>query len=121
MSGSVPGQKKTARYTRRYPRYPMDARMNVQVFRSGNTSYFWGRSTELGLDGIGGTLTGDLEPGEVVSMEFALPLHPFPLKLRAVVRYRTGLHYGFEFLTPTPDQRAALDRACQMLAASASP
>jgi hypothetical protein len=98
----------------------MDARMNVQVFRSGNTSYFWGRSTELGLDGIGGTLTGDLEPGEVVSMEFAIPLHPCPLKLRAVVRYRTGLHYGFEFLTPTPDQRASLDRACQMLAASAS-
>jgi len=35
------------------------------------------------------------------------------------VRYRIGLHYGFEFLTPTSDQRASLDRACQMLAAGA--
>ena len=48
--------------------------MNVQVFRAGQVSYLWGRSTELGLDGIGGTLTGDLEPGEVVSMEFPLAI-----------------------------------------------
>jgi hypothetical protein len=117
MSSSASGRKKTAPYTRRYPRYPMDVRMNVQVFRRGEVSYFWGRSTEFGLDGIGGTLTGDLEPGEVVSMEFPLPLSPYPLNLRAIVRYRIGLHYGFEFLTPTPEQRTSLDRVCQMLAA----
>jgi len=99
----------------------MDVRMDVQVFRAGNVSYLWGRSTELGLDGIGATLTGDLEPGEVVSMEFPLPLSPYPVKLRAIVRYRIGLHYGFEFLTPTPEQRSALDRVCQMLAAGGSP
>lgn len=116
MPSSAPGQKKTARYTRRYPRYPMDVRMNVQVFRNGEVNYFWGRSTELGLDGIGGTLTGNLEPGEVVSMEFPLPLSPYPVKVRAVVRYRIGLHYGFEFLTPTSDQRVSLERVCQMLA-----
>jgi PilZ domain len=117
MSSSAPGQKKTAPYTRRYPRHSMDVRINVQVFRGGAVSYLWGRSTELGLDGIGATLTGDLEPGEVVSMEFPLPLSPYPLKLRAIVRYRIGLHYGFEFLTPTPEQRVSLDRVCQMLAA----
>jgi len=120
MSGAATQRKKTAPYTRRYPRFPMDARMDVQVFRSGSISYLWGRSTELGLDGIGATLTGDLEPGEVVSMEFPLPLSPYPVKLRAIVRYRIGLHYGFEFLTPTTEQRAQLDRVCQMLAAGAS-
>lgn len=97
----------------------MDVRMDVQVFRAGSVKYLWGRSTELGLDGIGATLTGDLEPGEVVSMEFPLPLSPYPLKLRAIVRYRIGLHYGFEFLTPTAEQRTSLDRVCQMLAAGA--
>jgi hypothetical protein len=121
MNGTAPQRKKTAPYTRRYPRFPMDVRMDVQVFRAGNVSYLWGRSTELGLDGIGATLTGDLEPGEVVSMEFPLPLSPYPVKLRAIVRYRIGLHYGFEFLTPTPEQRSALDRVCQMLAAGGSP
>jgi len=117
MPSSAPGRKKTATYTRRYPRYPMDVRMNVHVFRHGEVSYFWGRSTELGLDGIGGTLTGNLEPGEVVSLEFPLPLSPYPCKLRAVVRYRIGLHYGFEFLTPTPEQKSALERVCQILSA----
>ena len=117
MPSSAPGRKRTARYTRRYPRYSVDVRMNVQVFRNGEISYFWGRSTELGLDGIGGTLTGNLEPGEVVSMEFPLPVSPYPLKLRAVVRYRIGLHYGFEFLTPTSQQKASLERVCQLLAA----
>jgi PilZ domain len=119
MTGAGPQRKKTTTYTRRYPRFPMDVRMDVQVFRAGSISYLWGRSTELGLDGIGATLTGDLEPGEVVSMEFPLPLSPYPVKLRAIVRYRIGLHYGFEFLTPTAEQRAQLDRVCQMLAAGA--
>lgn len=119
MSSSAPSRKKTAPNTRRYRRHPMDVRMNVQVFRQGEVSYFWGRSTELGLDGIGGTLTGELQPGEVVSMEFPLPVSPYPLKLRAIVRYRIGLHYGFEFLTPTPEQRSSLERVCQMLAADA--
>jgi hypothetical protein len=119
MSAAAPGKKKTATYTRRYPRFPMDVRLDVQVFRAGSVNYLWGRSTELGLDGIGATLTGDLEPSEVVSMEFPLPLSPYPLKLRAIVRYRIGLHYGFEFLTPTPEQRASLDRVCQLLAAGA--
>jgi hypothetical protein len=116
MSGAAP-KKSAVRNTRRYPRYGIDTRMTVQVFRAGTVTYLWGRSTELGYDGIGGTLTGELEPGEVVSMEFPLPLCPYPLKLRAIVRYREGLHYGFEFLTVTPEQRTALHRVCQMLAA----
>jgi hypothetical protein len=120
MPSSAPGRKKTASYTRRYPRYSMDVRIHVNVFRHGEISYFWGRSTELGLDGIGATLTGNLEPGEVVSMEFPLPLSPYPLKLRAIVRYRIGLHYGFEFLTPTAEQRSSLERVCQLLAAEQS-
>jgi len=121
MPSSAPGRKKTATYTRRYPRYSMDVRINVHVFRQGEVSYFWGRSTELGLDGIGATLTGNLEPGEVVSMEFPLPLSPYPLKLRAIVRYRIGLHYGFEFLTPTLEQKSSLERVCELLEAEQAP
>lgn len=116
MSGTAP-KKRAVRNTRRFPRYGIDTRISLQVFRAGQTSYFWGRSTELGYDGIGGTLTGDLEPGEVVTIEFPLPLCPYPLKLRAIVRYRDGLHYGFEFLTVSTEQRLALHRACEMLAA----
>lgn len=102
---------------RRFQRHNLDIRITANVFRSGNTISVWGRSTELGEDGIGGTLTGELEPGEVVSMELALPLSAQAMKLRALVRYRQGLHHGFEFLTLTEDQRNTLRRVCEMLSA----
>jgi hypothetical protein len=91
-------------------------RLTVQIFRSGQTTSMWGRSNELGVDGVGGTMTGELEAGEVVSMELSLPLAAYPLKLRALVRYRIGLRHGFEFLAVTEQQRDVLRRVCEMLA-----
>jgi PilZ domain len=101
---------------RRFPRYPVDMRIAVQIFRSGETTSLWGRSNELGEDGVGGTMTGELEAGEVVSMELSLPLAAYPLKLRALVRYRIGLRHGFEFLAINDQQRDVLQRVCEMLA-----
>src|ERR1039458_9401295 len=51
-------------YARRFPRFAIDARMQVRMFQAGEFRNCWGRSTELGQDGIGATLTGDLEIGE---------------------------------------------------------
>jgi hypothetical protein len=110
---------KTPSYTRRFPRFNMDVRMQVRMFQAGEFRSCWGRSTELGQDGIGGTLTGDLESGEIVTLDIPLPLSTYPLKVRAIVRYRQGLHYGFEFLTLNESQRDTLRRVCQMLAAKA--
>lgn len=106
-------------YTRRFPRFALDVRMQVRMFQGGEFRSCWGRSTELGRDGIGATLTGDLEPGEIVSVEIPLPLSPYPLKVRAIVRYRHGLHYGFEFLTLSESQRDMIHRVCDMLATKA--
>jgi hypothetical protein len=111
--GMAPG------YTRRFPRFNIDVRMQVKMFQGGEFRTCWGRSTEVGQDGIGGTLTGDLEPGEIVTLDIPLPLSPYPLKVRAIVRYRQGLHYGFEFLTLNDNQRDTIRRVCQMLAAKA--
>jgi hypothetical protein len=88
----------------------------VQIFRAGATTSLWGRSNELGEDGVGGTVTGELEVGEVVSLELSLPLAACPLKLRALVRYRIGLRHGFEFLAINEQQRDVLRRVCEMLA-----
>jgi hypothetical protein len=106
-------------YTRRYPRFAMDVRIQVKMFQGGEFCNCWGRSTELGQDGIGATLTGELESGEIVTLDVPLPLSPYPLKVRAIVRYRHGLHYGFEFLTLTDAQRDTVRRVCQMLASKA--
>jgi hypothetical protein len=101
---------------RRYARHPMDVRIQASVFRDGVTSTLWGRTSEMGQDGVGATLTGELKPGEVVSIEFPVPVAPFLIKLRAIVRYSDGLHCGFEFLKVSEEQRRTLSRVCEVLA-----
>jgi PilZ domain len=121
---ATPGKKRTPAplapaYVRRYPRFAIDARLQVRMFQGGEFRTCWGRSTELGQDGIGATLTGELETGEIVSLDIPLPLSPYPLRVRAIVRYRQGLRYGFEFLTLSEAQRETIRRVCQMLATGA--
>jgi PilZ domain len=96
----------------------MDVRIQASVFREGVTITLWGRTSELGQDGVGATLTGELKPGEVVSLEFPVPVAPFLIKLRAIARYSDGLHCGFEFLKVSEEQRRTLCRVCEVLATS---
>jgi PilZ domain len=119
---TAPGKKldinkpRSAAHARRFPRFAIDVRMQVRMFQDGEFRACWGRSIELGQDGIGATLTGELESGEIVSLEIPLPLSPYPLKVRAIVRYRQGLRYGFEFLTLNEAQRDIIRRVCEVLA-----
>jgi len=116
---AAPGKKLAptkGKYARRYPRFAIDSRMHVRMFQGGEFRNCWGHTTEIGQDGIGATLTGELESGEIVSLEIPLPLSPYPLKVRAIVRYRQGLRYGFEFLTLSPNQRDMICRVCEVLA-----
>ena len=101
---------------RRFPRYALDVRFTVEALRDGEKIGLWGRSNEIGQDGIGGTLTGELKPGEVVWLELSLPRLRKPLRIRALVRYQAGLRHGFEFLTLNAEQRAGVLRVCDMLA-----
>jgi hypothetical protein len=105
--------------SRRFPRYPLDVRVWVHAFRSGESISFWGRSSEIGEDGVGATLTGELEAAEVVSMELSLPMSPFPIKFRALVLYRDGLRHGFEFLTMSAAQRDEIRRVCESFSTGA--
>jgi len=113
-----PGQAaaKAHQRIRRYSRYRYDARIHLAVFRDGQTATYWGRTSEIGQDGIGATLSGELKSGEVVSLEFPIPLPPHLMKLRAVVRYCEGLRCGFEFLVVTDEQRLMLRQVCVVLA-----
>lgn len=116
MSNHALAAANTHRRLRRFSRYRFDARIQLSVFREGVTTKFWGRTDELSLDGIGATISGELQAGEVVSMEFSLPLPPHTIKLRAVVRYSKGLRHGFEFLVVTEEQRLLLRQMCVALA-----
>lgn len=101
---------------RRFERYRYDVRMEVTVFREGETTRLWGRTNELGQDGVGATVTGELKSGEVVSVEFPIPIAPLMMKLRAIVRYSDGLRCGFEFLVVTAQQRETMRKLCESLA-----
>jgi hypothetical protein len=113
---SSSGHRPKPQYTRRFPRFAIDVRLQVKMFQAGEFRSCWGRSTEMGQDGIGATLTGSLEPGEIVTLDIPLPLTPYPIKVRAIVRYRQGLRYGFEFLTLNDHQRDTIRRVCEYLA-----
>jgi hypothetical protein len=113
-----PEDKPDSKSPRRFVRYPLDIKVVVHVFRAGENVSLWGRSNELAEDGIGATLTGNLESGEVVAMELMLPLAPFPMKFRALVRYRDGLRHGFEFLALTQMQRDQIRKVCETLRAT---
>lgn len=115
MSKDTPTAASAYNRLRRFPRHRLDVRIEVSVFRDGVTTTLWGRTSELGQDGVGATLTGELRPGEVVSMDFPVPVAPHKIKVRAIVRYCHGLHVGFEFLTVTEEQRQSLARVCEML------
>ena len=100
---------------RRFPRFPLDVRVSAKVFRADAPIELWGRSIEFGQDGVGVTLTGELEPGEVATLELTLPANAAPLRLRGLVRYRDGLRHGFEFLARDEVQREAIRKTCELL------
>jgi len=103
---------------RRFARWHLDARIQISVFREGVTALLWGRTSELGEDGIGATLSGELVVGEVVAIEFPVPVAPYLMKVKGIVRYSHGLRCGFEFLVVTGEQKETLRRTCEVLANS---
>ena len=116
MSDNAQAKAEAHQQLRRFSRYRFDVRIQASVFREGLTTTCWGRTSELGEDGIGATLSGELQAGEVVSLEFPVPLPPHVMKVRAVVRYSEGLRCGFEFLVVTDEQRLMLRQVCVVLA-----
>jgi hypothetical protein len=116
LSDPAQASARAKRRLRRFSRYRFDSRIQLSVFRDGLTSTCWGRTSELGQDGIGATLSAELQAGEVVSLEFPIPLPPHLMKVRAVVRYSEGLRCGFEFLVVTDEQKMLLRQLCVVLA-----
>lgn len=118
MSNESSGTSAAYNRTRRFTRHRLDARIQMSVFRDGATASLWGRTSELGQDGVGATLSAELKVGEVVSMEFPIPVQPYFMRVRAIARYCEGLRCGFEFLIVTEDQRETLRRTCEVLSSA---
>ncbi|MGC1373536.1 MAG: PilZ domain-containing protein [Candidatus Sulfotelmatobacter sp.] len=96
------------RRRRRHTRYRADFRVTASHLAANQYQKFEGNSSDLSEAGIGMLLPTDLNSGEVVGLRFSLPGSTLAWELRAVVRYRRGYHYGFEFLSLTGEQREVL-------------
>lgn len=90
---------------REHSRYLLDQRL---VVRAKETLH--GRSKDIAEGGLGATIPGNIDVGDIVELELQLPNTPEPLKLKAEVRYRHGFQYGFRFLNATSQQKEAIRR-----------
>jgi hypothetical protein len=95
---------------RAHTRFLLDLRL---VVKGKDTQH--GRTKDIAEGGLGATIPGEIEIGEVVGLEFQLPEIPEPLKLKAEVRYRRGFQYGFRFLNATEQQRELIRRVTHAL------
>jgi CheY-like chemotaxis protein len=99
---------------RRFPRYPVQAPVAVNVTKPSGITTVQGIAVDVAEGGMGGLLEGDVEPGDVVSVNLQIP--ECPLRgLRAQVRYRNGASYGFEFIDLTAPQQFDVKRCLQKL------
>jgi hypothetical protein len=103
-----PASNQTGRRRRRHPRYSSDFRVTVSYLLENQYQNLEGHCRDLAEAGIGILLAAELNSGEVIGLNFLLPGSTHPWVVRAVVRYRRGYHYGFEFLSLTDEQQESL-------------
>ena len=120
LRGDILGVGMRVRDKRRYPRYPFDARIGVTTLRRGDNSDFWGRAFEMGEHGLRATVVGELNLGEVVTLKIPLPSGG-DVEVRASVRNKNGFNCGFEFMSMTDAEHAAIRRGCRLLSLGRDP
>lgn len=111
MPASTPKteKKQIDRRRRRHARYRADFLVTVSYLLGNQYQKLEGHCRDLSEAGIGILLATDLSIGEVAGFSFQLPGSEARWEVRAVVRYRRGYHYGFEFLALTSDHQASLN------------
>jgi c-di-GMP-binding flagellar brake protein YcgR len=102
---------------RRFARHRLESRLLVTEARQGSTRAVQGRIRDLSEGGVGCFVAGDLEPGQIVVVEFPLPKGRQDLVLRARVLRHAASHYGFEFLQVSPTVLEEIREACEALPA----
>src|SRR5208282_5189653 len=91
-----PAKGQFDRRRRRHPRYSADFRVSVSYLLENQYHNLEGHCRDMSEAGIGILLAAELNGGEVAELSFLLPGSLF-FEVRAVVRYRRGYQYGFEF------------------------
>ena len=94
---------------RRHPRFRLHIDMRIHCRTGGLLS---GHTVDISESGISAMLIIEVPIGEVVELDFELPLGP--VNVRAVVRQRTAFRYGFQFVQPNAAESLIMD-SCRSL------
>ena len=94
---------------RRHPRFKME--VDLRVYPR-NASVVRGNTVDISESGLSAMLLAELNVGEVVRLEFALPAGD--VAVHALVRHRTAFRYGLQFLDSTTSQDV-IGRTCSEL------
>ncbi len=98
----------SATNTRRWQRHPtMDLPVRILPCSRLPAIAMTGRGTELSQGGMALYSGVDLEPDDLIEVEF---LVPDPLRVMATVRNRSGYYFGLEFLAVLPQQASRLPK-----------
>jgi c-di-GMP-binding flagellar brake protein YcgR len=101
---------------RRFPRYEIDAELNVATFSAGDQRVIRGRSLNISEVGMGGLFVTGWATGTAVTLKFPVPVVSTPLSVAAIVRSCSDHRYGFEFVELNPVQREIVSKTCRTLA-----
>ncbi len=82
---------------RRWPRYHFNVPVRLMFPRSGKMRIASATGKELNGGGVGVSTHVDMQLGDEVMLEFATPFLGLPIRVRAIVRDRSGHHFGLEF------------------------
>jgi hypothetical protein len=104
-----PANSQAERRRRRHPRFRGNFSVTVTILLVNQYQKIEGYCSDLSEAGIGVLLAADLNVGEVVDLTFALP-GSIAWELRAVLRFRRGYHYGFEFLSLNVARQQSLEK-----------
>ena len=94
---------------RRHPRHKLE--VDIAVYPR-DAEVVRGHTVDISESGISAMLTVEVPVGEVVRLEFKLPLGA--VDVHATVRHRTAFRYGFQFVE-SGDALPVIARTCRAL------
>ena len=95
---------------RRHPRFKLE--VDIRVYPR-NASVVRGHTVDMSESGISAMLRVEVPIGEVVRLEFTLPLGA--VEIHALVRQRNAFRYGLQFVESSTAQEV-IGRTCRELA-----
>ncbi len=103
------------KYFRAFPRFALKVKVRVQYSSGLDQVELTGTTVDIGLGGLGATLSAPLLSKERVWLQFIVPGVPNPLRILSKLRHLDNGHYGFQFLSTTVEEREAIRSSCEKL------